>query len=66
MSQNAMTGKFTYAVSEIGCESVLGSVMITTLGSLNSESIWLVYVPGMCLPAMAFAPVYCANFKTAL
>jgi hypothetical protein len=35
-------------------------------GSLNEVCSWLVNVPGVCLPAMAWAPVYCANLRTAL
>merc|ERR1719326_1789964 len=64
-SQNAMTGTFTYDASRTGWWSNNGSVTISRRGSRNCLVIWLVKVPGVKRPAMDWAPVYWANFRTA-
>ena len=57
VSQKAMVGKLQYAASLEGWMSVLGSVMIKSLGSSYLSVIWLVKVPGVCLPGRVLLPV---------
>ena len=42
VSQNAMVGRLTYAVSEMGWWSVRGSVRTSTRGSWKPSWIWFV------------------------
>merc|ERR1712224_123164 len=66
VSQKAITGMFTYAASLIAWWSVRGSVTTSMRGCLNASCFWFVNCPGLKRPAMEKAPVFCANFSTAL
>ncbi len=64
VSQSAISGMPVLTPSCKACASVIGSVKTNTKGSMKYSDPGFVKVPGINLPAIAFAPVTSANILT--